>query len=211
MSDAEFLIFVRSLINEPAAKFWTTEDIAAYKTVGITVAASSIFNLLAVTHKKFTLRDMTINDPYIASPTDFWKVIRVEFASSGQKLPYIQDDELWKFDRVATGTPQVWMLTDGKITQVPTPNVTSTGYWRLFYLPRFTALASLPEELHPLIAIETVISARVKDENVTKDLLLKRDHYFKAAIASLSIAQLQDAEKIGNFDQSEGSSDEWEY
>ena len=204
MTDSEWELFVRSLIDEPIAKNWTQDEIAVYKKVGIIVTASAFFYSLAVTHKKCALRDKTADDPYIELPADFWKPVRIEFASNGEKLRYIQDDQLWKYDRVTTvDTPEVWMFEDGKIAQIPTPGSTATNYWRLFYLPRFTTLANLPEELHPLVAIEAVISAKSKDEDVARDLLLKRQHYFNCANVSLAVQQLQEPEEMPDFDNSE--------
>lgn len=206
MTDSEWELFVRSLIDEPIAKNWTLDEIAVYKKVGIIVTTSAFFSSLAVTNKKLIQKSMIKDDPYIELPNDLWKPVRLEFASTREKLGYMQDNENWRFD--ATGTPERWMFEDGKIRQVPIPNITEANYWNFWYLPRFTTLASLPEELHPLIAVEAIISARAKDEDVARELLLKRQHYFSCANTSLAVQQLQEGESMPDFDNSESDYDE---
>ena len=135
------------------------------------------------------------------------KVVRVEYASSGKKLDYIEDDKLFLYETGGSGVPQVWLHEDNKIRQVPTPTGTSAEYWRVWYLPEFTVLSQLPDILHPLIALEAVINARIKDERLLRALLLKRDHLASIAMGTLAISQLQEPGGISPYDSHEEEDD----
>ena len=207
MTDEQFTEYVRSLINEPTAKFWQETEINSYKAVAITHIASLFVASLAVTHKKATLADMIADDPYITkageTEIEYWKPVRIEYASNGEKLPYIKDSELWKYDQNTPGTPQVWMFEDNKVRQVPTPSTTSADYWRFFYLPKFDTLAKLPEELHALVAIETVMDAKSKDERLMKELQIKWERFYHSASLSLAVPQYQEADIMDDFTRDE--------
>lgn len=131
------------------------------------------------------------------------KVIRVEYASTGGKFKYIEDNELFLYETGGLGIPEAWLFEDNKVMQVPTPTSTSAEYWRVWYLPEFTILSQLPAILHPLIAIEAIINARMKDERLMKALLLKRDHLANIAMVSLAVAQLQEPGRMASFDSEE--------
>jgi len=135
------------------------------------------------------------------------KVVRVEYASTGRKLDYIEDDKLFLYETGGENAPQVWLHEDNKIRQVPTPGATEAEYWRVWYLPEFTVLSQLPDILHPLIALEAVINARIKDERLMRALLMKRDHLASIAMGTLAIAQLQEPGAISIFDNSEEEDD----
>ncbi|TET10505.1 hypothetical protein E3J84_03935 [Candidatus Aerophobetes bacterium] len=135
------------------------------------------------------------------------KVVRVEYASTGKKLDYIEDDKLFLYETGGSGAPQVWLFEDNQVRQVPTPASTEAEYWRVWYLPEFTVLSQLPDILHPLIALEAVINARIKDERLMRALLLKRDHLSGIAMGTLAIAQLQEPGAISPFDSSEEDED----
>jgi hypothetical protein len=135
------------------------------------------------------------------------KVVRVEYATNGRKLDYIEDDKLFLYETGNTGEPQVWLFEDNKVMQVPTPASTSAGYWRVWYLPEFTILSQLPDILHPLIALEAVINARIKDERLMRALLIKRDHLSGIAMGTLAIPQLQEPGRISTFGADEEEDD----
>ena len=135
------------------------------------------------------------------------KVVRVEYASNGKKLDYIEDDKLFLYETGGESEPQVWLHEDNKVRQVPTPGGTSANFWRVWYLPEFTILSQLPDILHPLIALEAVINAKIKDERLMRALLMKRDHLAGIAMGTLSIAQLQEPGSISPFDSSEEEDD----
>ncbi len=88
-----------------------------------------------------------------------------------------------------------WTWEDGKIYLFPEITETLTNYLRLWYLPRATTLAQLPDELHPLIAVEAVICGREKDEKVNQALQIKYQRYYNSALKSLILNQLQDQEE----------------
>lgn len=214
MTDPQWLDYVRSLIGESEAtyKMWTPEEVLIYKAVGVTTVLAEFWNLLAVTHKKIVKCAKTKDDPYISlkdgeNDIPFHKIIRIEYTSTGRKLDYIEDDKLFLYETGSTGEPQVWLFEDNKPYQVPTPAATVADYWRVWYLPEFTTLAELPDILHPLIALEAVINARIKDERLMRALLLKRDHLASIAMGTLAIAQLQEPGKISMFGDDEEEDD----
>jgi len=278
LTDVEWLEYVRSLIHEPTPNFWSAEEVARYKQVGIIAVRAEFWNLLYPIQKKFLLCDMTAGDPYITFPviattvdqdstiptkvlyvvstTGFTKggiviigegtqrqetrmigsvqagasltmienleythtstqadavelliksqkIVRVEVASTGQKLSYIEDDELFIYEKESSTTPRVWIFEDGKIRQVPTPGGTKSEYYRVWYLPAANTLAELPEELHPLVAIEAVISAKMKDQRVVREMFVLKNHFVAVAMKALAISQVQDFGGIQPFDSSE--------
>lgn len=205
MTDTQWLAYVRSLLGEITPKFWTPEEIAAYKTVGITTVFSSFWNLLYPIKKKPILINMVTGESLLEYPEswDGFKIVRLENAGTGAKLKYIEDDEFFRWANLPPGTPQRWTFSDEKIMQLPTPNASEANYWRLWYLPEAITLANLPSCLHALVAIEAVLGARIKDDNVRREIVYMKDNFTHSATIALSVAQVQDFGGIRDFDSDE--------
>jgi hypothetical protein len=187
MTDAEFTFYVRSLLNEAEAKarFWTPDDIDAYKQVGISIVNGLFWNLLYPFRKKQQGLDVTATVRTIDLPTGCQKVVRVEYYDTGEKFRYITEEDVWTYEELDPGDPVAFTFQEGKIYLFPEPISDLTNFLRIWYLPRATTLADLPEELHPLIAVEAVIAGREKDEKVSPSLEMKRQRFHDAAVKAL--------------------------
>jgi len=189
MNDSEFSIYVRSLLNESAAAFWTDEDLAAYKKVAITLVNGIFWNLLFPLKKWPILYSLAVGENYLSLPVGWHKVVRVEVAETGQPLKPIPDIELPYYLNADADEPAGYTFVRGKVRILPDSTGAKTDYLRLWFFPRATTLADLPEDLHPLVAVETVIAGRTKDENVSPYLSNLRDRY--EWIARKALVQFQ--------------------
>ena len=210
MTDQEFIFFVRSLLNEASekTKFWLDTDIEAYKKVAISIVNGLFWNHLYIFKKKHIDLTVPSTSRTIALPAGCQKVIRLEYAKTGQKVPYIPDDMFFQAAGIEAGTTVYgWGWEDGKIYIFPQITTELTDYLRLWYLPRATTLADLPDELHPLIAVETIMCGREKDEKVGASLEIKRNRYYQAALKSIILSQTQDQEAGAEV----GREENWSY
>lgn len=212
MNDVEWEFYVRSLLNEENPRHWMAEDIAIYKKVALSIVNGYFWNLLLPLRKKIYNLSIVVDSPNKLAredvlPADCQKVRRIEYAETGDKLTYVQDEWFYLYAGLSPGNPVAWCFQDSKLYWFPEPNQNLSNYIRLWYLPRATLLSHLPEELHPLIAVEAVISARIKDENVSPALQQLRQQYFNTALKYLSIAQAQDPDVVGEIDRYEDQLD----
>jgi hypothetical protein len=189
MTDVQFETYVRSLLNESTAAFWTPEDLAAYKAVAITVVNGVFWNLLFPLKKRPLLYSLAAGENHLDLPVGWHKIVRVERAADGVSLKPIPDIELPDYLNADTGEPAGYTFMRGKLRILPDSSGAMTNYLRVYYLPRAQTLADLPEDLHPLVAIETVLAARTKDENVSPYLTNLRDRY--EWIARKALVQFQ--------------------
>lgn len=190
MTDAELTAYIRSLVNEETAKFWTSTDITAYKKVAYITVQSEFHSYLLEKDKTFEAFAMTNAQSTYNPPGNYHKIIRIEETDYGQNLEYISDDDYWKYSDYQPGKPIAWIWDGGKIRLIPTPNTTSSTYLRIWYTKKKDSLADFEECLHPLIAIEAVIASKVKDENVTIDLMELKRRYNLIAYIDLSFPQM---------------------
>ncbi len=197
MTDQEFLTYVRSLLNESTeqARFWTDAEIDLYKQVAISVVRAIFWQYLYPVYKTSALLTITENEPDIALPDDCYKIVRLEVAETREKVEYIADVFFSEAGMQAEAGANImaWTLKDGKIHFLKTPTATRPNYLRLWYLKKFTTLAEFPEVLHPLIAIETVIAGKAKDENVAPFLEHLRSRFMEAAFREFSETIVQES------------------
>lgn len=185
MTDQEFLSYVRSILNEPTAVYWQDEEIELYKKIAINTVRAQFWNLLYPIYKKPYLITVPITGT-VPLPDDCQKVIRIEYTETGDKCPFIGEDRHFHWINQSPGAPNGWTYSGGELMFFPlTRNQEYTDYLTLWYLPRAESLTDLPEELHPLIAVETVIAGRHKDENVHPALEQLRVKYYLAALKAL--------------------------
>lgn len=207
MTDSEFNIYVRSLINESTAVFWSDEDLASYKAVAIALVNGQFWNFLYPLRRKFELKSLSAGNRYLTLPADCQKPFRLEWAETGDKINYIQDEWFYVWANQVPGDPNGWTLVESQIYLFPVPGSTQADALRFWYLPRATTLADLPAELHPLIAIEAVMAAKTKDDNVSASLERRHQRFYNAAVKALIIAQGQDPEIVGEVTRYEDPMD----
>jgi len=190
MTDEQWETYTRSLLNEGTATFWTAADMAAYKQVALIIVSGNFWSLLFPLKKRNYDYDLVAGDNFLDLPIGWQKIVRVEEKATGRPLDYIPDREIPTYEN-ADGSqgPCGWMFNRGKIHPLPNPTSAMADHLRLWYLPRPETLADLPEDLHPLVAVEAAIAARTKDENVSPYLLGLRERM--EMVARKALAQLQ--------------------
>lgn len=196
--------FVRSLIKEATAKFWTDAEIALYLVAAEQEIWGKYSPWLFETYKKwadFGVTSATSN--YVISTaiaTDVYKISRILNKTDGDKLIYIHDDEMYKYRDWTTGYPVGWTYK-GKTTieLIPTPNFTDTDYLQCYYMPNYTDITSFPDTLQPLVCVAAAIYAKSKDEDVTPDLLELRNWHEQAALQDLIMSTMGKVEVFPDY------------
>jgi len=198
MTDTEFEVYARSLLNDSPAAMWSGAEFVALKAVAITLVNANFWNLLFPLKKWPILYSLAVGENYLDLPVGWHKVVRVERAADGVPLKPIPDQELPDYLNADAGEPAGYTFVRGKVRILPDSSGVLTDYIRMYFLPRATTLADLPEDLHPLVAVELVISARTKDENVSPYLANLRDRYEWLARKALIQYQTQTPLSIPN-------------
>lgn len=200
MSDEELETFARSLLGETTlgAKWWSPGEFAAYKQVALINIMNEFWNLLLPITRDFELANRTSGSNTVDFPDDCFKLSRFEIASTGQKIKFIDDDELWKY--TGLDDEDHCIIKDGKIMLLYTPTATETGYFRIWFVPKINnTLSKLPEELHPLVGVDIAMTAKIKDDQLKAHLMSLRNHYANNAKIALCIPQAQDFGGIRDF------------
>lgn len=195
ISDANVTSYVRSLLNEASAKFWTDAEVTNFIKFGMVMAQSRFHTYLyAKTKKLAQLSTIAATADYDLSstPGDIHMIQHVSVASTGNQLQYIDDNEYWKFAELDSGDPVAWMWYDNKVRLIPTPSAASTNYLNIWYSPQLASTTSFPEVVRPWIAVQAVISALTKDKAVTPDIIALAKHYEENVLIEITFAQMQE-------------------
>ena len=204
ISDADTTTFIRSLVGEATAKYWTDAEITLYKKMGMMVVMSRYWHLLAPIKQLVVSKGTVSGTATVDFPDDHFKPIKLEVAETKRTLAYVNPNELFKIgDWDATGTPILWTIRDGKIYLYPTPDTTDTDYFNYWYLPYLGTIVDFPEPLRPIICIEAAILGRAKDKSVTNDLIALRDLYEQDTLIAISVPQMQEAEMFRDYETAE--------
>jgi len=177
MTDTEWETYVRSLLNELSASFWTAPELAVYKSVALTLVNANFWDLLFPLKRRAITYSLAVGENYLDLPVGWHKIVRVEAAATGQELKPVPDSQLYYYLNSDPGTPVGYILYRGKVRILPDCTSVLPDSVRLWWLPRATTLADLPEDLHPLVAVEAVIAGRMKDENISPYILNLRDRF----------------------------------
>jgi hypothetical protein len=202
ISDANVTSYVRSLLNEASAKFWTDAEITNFIKFGMVEAQARFHTwLYKKTKKLHQLSTVAAQADYDLSstPGDIHTIQHISVAETGAHLRYINDDEYWKYAQVAAGEPRAWMWYDNKVRLIPTPAAASTNYLNIWYSPQITTTITFPESVRPWIAVQAVISALTKDKAVTPDLIALAKHYEENVMIEIIFDQMQEAEQFGDY------------
>ena len=192
MDITTFRSYVRSLLAEPQASYWTDAEIDTYLEVALINITGRFWSLLVPVYSIVTYLSTTANSPYISLPEDCSRVVYLKVASDpGKIFPYIPDNML---DYYEENSLEGWRFEGGQIRIYPAPTESKQNYFKLKYLPKFQDLEDVPEELHPLLAVEVVIQAKVKDENIPQYLLVLQKQFYDDAVRNLTKKQLQNEE-----------------
>lgn len=181
ISAADVVSFTRSLLGEGTAKHWTDAEITLYIKFGVIAVQSKYWYLLAPLSKTLEQKSLTANQAYVTLNDDALKVIRVEVASSGDQLRYIEPDELFRFQEYDSGAA-------------------ATNYLNIWYLEVNSAVTDFPEPFRPLIAIEAVIFGKTKDESVDAGLLALHKRFEDIALNFMGVSQIQEPAMMDDYE-----------
>lgn len=208
LTDDNVTAFIRSLIGESTAKYWTDDEIDLYKKFGMIAVQSKYWYLIYPEKVIKATATMTSGTDYIDKPTDCFKIGKLEVYNNGngngKHLHIIGTEEIHKYENWSTGDPVAAIFADDKIYLYPTPNRTVTDFFRFWYVEYFDSVTDFPECLRPLIAIEAVIFAKTKDKNVTVDILAMQQKLEEIAYHALAMSQIQEPDMIGDYALDEG-------
>ncbi len=184
MNQVNFRKFVRSLLAEPVASYWTDEEIDLYTDVAINNLQAELWYLLTAVHKKITA--LSPQDGFVELPDDCLKVLIVK-PSDENSFDYIPEG---LEESYAQNGWRGWTYQNGKIKIIGTPVPESL---EVTYLPKFT-FDTLPEILKPLVAVETVLQAKVKDDSIPQHIFLLREKFWRNVINFYAKTQNQNQE-----------------
>jgi len=203
LTDATLETFARSLLGESLAKYWTPAEFAAYKSAVLTNIMNEFWSLLLPIAQDYEEKDRTAATNTVDLPATCFKLSRFEVAATGQKVKFIEDDELWKYHQ--TEDENHCIFKGGKIMLLYTPGSTETKYYRIWFLPKLTTFEAddpatdIPEPLHPLIGVDIAMMAKIKDDQLKAHLMSMRNLFASNAKLALCVPQAQDFGGIRDF------------
>jgi len=186
MTREEFRQYVRSLLAEPQASYWENDEIDLYTDIALINLTNKFWYMLAPIYNKKT--SLTINSETMTAdlPVDCLKVISITPIENYVDFDYIPQDLV---NTYGYHNWSGWTFEEGKI-KVYNPK---SFEFTLYYLPKFI-FDNIPDQMKPLLAVETIIQAKVKDENVPTYLLLLQKNFTDSLLLFLSQNQMQNSD-----------------
>lgn len=181
ISDDDITSFVRSLLGESTAKHWSDTEITLYIKFGMMAVESKYWYLLAPLDKKIGQASLVANTAYVSIPDDCAKIIKLEVASTGDMVRYIEPDDLSRYEEYDDGAA-------------------STNYFNIWYLEHKSATTDFPESLRPLIAIEAVMFGNTKDGTVDGALVALHREFESIALNFLGVSQVQEPALMDDYE-----------
>ena len=193
MSVADATLFTRSLIKEPTAIFWSDAEITLYLTMAMQSLWSKYSNNLYEIKKSWLTISLLDGVADYNVDATCYKISKILVTSSGNKLSYVFDDELFKY---ADAVPAA-----------------ATNYLTYYFLPKFADITSFPDVLQPLVCVTAIIFAKSKDESVGQDLLDLRAWYEDSVKFEFASHNLAEPSVFPDFSEEEslGSEYAWTY
>lgn len=201
ISDTDVTTYIRSLLNEATAKFWTDAEITLYKKFGMVQAQSRFHTYLyKKTKKLYQLSTTASTADYDLSttPGDIHMIQHISEASTGEHLAYIDDDSYWKYAEWESGDPKAWMWYNNQVRLIPTPDSSDTNYLNIWYSPQLDSVTEFPEIVRPWIAVQAVISALTKDKAVTPGIMATAKFHEENVLIEVTFDQMQEPTVIGD-------------
>ena len=182
ITDANITSFIRSIVGEAVAKYWSADEVTLYKQFAMAKVQAELFYLLWETKKDYVFLPTTAGTSLLDPPSDCFKLSHIQVTSTGNKIKYVSEDEWYKYVYGDTGI-----------------TATDTDYFTAWYMKNLATVADFPESCRVLIAIEAAILARSKDEDVTTDLLVLKKEAKLAAVTDLTIANMHQVDAFGDY------------
>lgn len=181
ISDDDITAFTRSLLGEATEKHWTDTEVALYIKFGMMAVESKYWYLLAPLDKKIEQASLEASTATISIPTNCAKIIKLEVASTGDMVRYLEPDDLSRYEEYDDGAA-------------------STNYFNIWYLLHKSATTDFPESLRPLIAIEAVMFGNIKDGTVDGALVALHREFESIALNFLGVPQIQEPALMDDYE-----------
>lgn len=184
--------FVRSMLGESTARYWTDAEITLYLQMSKTKVQAQFFPFLWNQYKLAADFATTVNVSLYNYPTDAFKVVDFHVKETGHKLSKVEEDRFYKYADMDAGDPVAWTFHGGQVKLFPTPSTSDTDYLYCWYMKNLTitsttvAVTDFPDSCKMLIGIESVILGRAKDNAVTGDLIELRKLYESVIMTELN-------------------------
>jgi hypothetical protein len=118
-------------------------------------------------------------------------------------VPKIDIDQTWEFELEDSTDPIAWGREDkDTIFVMPKPTTSISNYWKIYYFKRIPALnhdtsdvtpniatPHLPEEAHPLIALDVLKDWMIRDDEAMTQILLRYEECKKKVVDIYSMAE----------------------
>ena len=212
MTPANALTYIRYILKETTASFWTDVELYAY----MSEAEQEVFNLIMEEDEGyFQTTDATID--YVNGtqeynlPTDCVKVVLVERTDVDpvKTLHPIRIQDKLQYEPVnrtyATDTDyEYYYLSGTKIGIVPTPDENETNNLKIYHIPNPTDVSSgssaftVPDGYgaHQLICVKTAIIAKSKGDEPLADLERREARLEARLKTGLVSRQTQEAQYV---------------
>lgn len=186
ISNANAVSFVRSLIGESSAKFWTNDEITLYLQFAMAKVQGELFPLLWERNKDYAYIDTVAGTDDYDAPADSFKVSHIQITETGKKVRYISEDEWAKYKYNNAG-----------ITG------TDNDFFTVWFMKNLDEITDFPDSVRVYIAIEAAIMARAKNEDVTSDLINMHRDAKMAALTEVTMYNMHQIDAFSEFSEEE--------
>jgi hypothetical protein len=189
---------IRSLIGEATAKFWTADEITLYIQMACVKVAAKFQPWLFSRYKNLAYIVLVAGTKDYDIVSDGYKLSHIQVTTTGKKLRYINEDEMYKYAEY-TGDPVVWTWAGDKIRLIPTPTFSSATYLTAWYIKNLDEITDFPDSIRALIVVEAAILAKTKNEDVSSDILALQKEYEQAVLVDIQMSNSGDIVVFNDF------------
>jgi hypothetical protein len=182
ITSANAIAFVRSLLGESSAKYWTDPEITLYLQFAMAKVQGELYPFLWERYKDNAYIVTVSGTSVYDAPSDAFKVSHIQITETGQKIRYIAEDEWYKFK-----------YADGGIT------FSDSDYFTVWYMKNLDEITDFPDSCRALVAVEAAILGRTKNEDVTSDLMALRAEFKKAALTDVTMTNMHDVLALADY------------
>lgn len=176
--------FIRSLIGEASAKYWTDAELTLYLQFSMAKVLGEFYPFLWERYKNYSTINIVAGTSEYDPPTDSYKVSQIQVSETGKKVRYIAEDEWYKYAYVDAGFTS-----------------SATAYFTVWYMKNLDAIDDFPDACRALIAVEAAIMARTKNEDVSQDLLVMQKQFRDAALTELTMTNMHDINEFADYSE----------
>jgi hypothetical protein len=192
ITSANVTSFVRSIIGEASARYWTDAEITLYVQFAMTKVQSELFYLLWETKKDYAYLPTVSGTSLIDPPADCNKISQIQITSTGDKIKYVSEDEWYKYTYGDAGI-----------------DFTDSDFFTAWYMKNLDEVTDFPESCKVLIGIEAAIMARAKNEDSSSDLFILQKDAKLAAMTDLTMANMNQIDAFGDYAESDAIDDSY--